>query len=580
MVLVGAATASASSADSYGPSGGPKNTLVRIPRGQTIDVQDLVQRVLSVIDLPSSAPSSSDYSSPAAAAAPYAAPAAAAPARPYATPLPPAAGPRLTITKTIRIRVPRRGNRRVVPKTNYGPRTMVMTMRMKKRAEPQLVAVRRSRPVAFGGMPPLAPCEMRELPGSGSHQRAQSVSHGRSHAHGTGFQRLPNYGQVVRDPSRPGLYEMLDKLIEKQASFIVNMDKWQHSYHHHSSPHLPPPPHPPPLHPIECDKTCHHGGDTSRLQFERASCVPNTHHIRLWLLDFRDTYTGYVHGYLAIVVCVFGILTNLVNIVVLTRKEMATATNAILTGLAVADLLVMASYVPFAFHHYVDHSTSSSASARFSYRWTLFTLVHAHVTVVGHAVSTWLTVLLAVWRYLSVRFPTESRNWLTMGAAKWAILATYLAVPVLCIPVYVSFNIYRKGGPGGDSEGDDGSDYYYYVVNFSQVSLRNNQLLKRVNFWLFSVFLKIVPCILLTFLSKALISALLEAERRKRRLKTQTCFSLTATSPVLVGKGFGPLGQLHLPLRPPRTGRRTTGRRGCCWPCCSSSWSPSSRPAC
>jgi hypothetical protein len=48
----------------------------------------------------------------------------------------------------------------------------------------------------------------------------------------------------------------------------------------------------------------------------------------------------------------------------------------------------------------------------------------------------------------------------------------------------------------------------------------NNGLLRNINFWVFSVGLKIVPCILLTYLSLALIRVLLEAEKRRQRLKS------------------------------------------------------------
>lgn len=65
-------------------------------------------------------------------------------------------------------------------------------------------------------------------------------------------------------------------------------------------------------------------------------------------------------------------------------------------------------------------------------------------------------------------------------------------------------------------------------VDWSEIALQHNELLKKVNFWVFSVGTKLVPCILLTFLSKALISALYEAEKRKKRLKN-TCYSLAVT---------------------------------------------------
>ena len=61
-----------------------------------------------------------------------------------------------------------------------------------------------------------------------------------------------------------------------------------------------------------------------------------------------------IHGYLALVVCAVGTLFNLINILVLTHKDMRrNPINLILTGIAVADVLVMVEYIPFAVHMYL-----------------------------------------------------------------------------------------------------------------------------------------------------------------------------------------------------------------------------------
>lgn len=92
--------------------------------------------------------------------------------------------------------------------------------------------------------------------------------------------------------------------------------------------------------------------------------------------------------------------TNLIVFSFARSKEMVSATNAILTGLAVADLLVMIDYIPFTIHNYVNGGQSQEE--KFSYTWSIFTLFHAHFSIVCHSISTWLTVILAVWRYTSV----------------------------------------------------------------------------------------------------------------------------------------------------------------------------------
>ena len=48
--------------------------------------------------------------------------------------------------------------------------------------------------------------------------------------------------------------------------------------------------------------------------------------------------------------CVLGTLFNLANILVLTDRQMRNPVNMILTGIAVADCLVMIEYIPFIIH--------------------------------------------------------------------------------------------------------------------------------------------------------------------------------------------------------------------------------------
>ncbi|UYV73394.1 hypothetical protein LAZ67_10003027 [Cordylochernes scorpioides] len=225
------------------------------------------------------------------------------------------------------------------------------------------------------------------------------------------------------------------------------------------------------------------------------------------LADVKKCYMRF-HGYLSVLVCIFGIFANVLNIIVLTRKEMISSTNLILTGLAVTDMLVMSSYLPFAFHNYVR--SDQEPHEKYSYSWALFTLFYAHFTVVCHTISTWLTVTLAVWRFMAISLPAHSRKWCSMTRAKWAIAATYFNCMAFCLPSYFTFTIRKEYLENGKAT---------YMVDFSEVAQANNMFLRRINFWIFSVLAKLVPCIALTGLSLGLIRLLYEANNRKKRLR-------------------------------------------------------------
>lgn len=95
--------------------------------------------------------------------------------------------------------------------------------------------------------------------------------------------------------------------------------------------------------------------------------------------SFQVAYKS-VHGYLSLVVCVFGSVANVLNICVLSRKQMRWPTNLILTALALADLVVMLEYVPFVSHVYLRGRRASCRD--YTYNWAVFTVFHALFTQV------------------------------------------------------------------------------------------------------------------------------------------------------------------------------------------------------
>lgn len=225
------------------------------------------------------------------------------------------------------------------------------------------------------------------------------------------------------------------------------------------------------------------------------------------LKSFNRGY-GVVHGYLSFIVCVFGITANFLNMIVLSRKDMISPTNAILTGLAVADLLVMFCFMPYTYNFHIRKH--ASVKEKFSYGWGVYTLFHAHFTVAVHTVAVWLTVLVAVWRFLAVSFPINSTIWFSMSRAKYAVISTYIICVVFCIPVYVTFTLSEVKLTTGEVA---------YRVQFSQLAERHDRLLEKINFWVYSVIAKLVPCVALTALSIGLIRALYNAQKINERLE-------------------------------------------------------------
>lgn len=85
-----------------------------------------------------------------------------------------------------------------------------------------------------------------------------------------------------------------------------------------------------------------------------------------------------IHGYLALCICIIGSLTNICNIIILTRKDMINSTNTILTGLAVVDFLILVEYTGFACSYIFGKKRLLPY-----YYHAVYVMFHAHFTQVS-----------------------------------------------------------------------------------------------------------------------------------------------------------------------------------------------------
>ncbi|XP_065368274.1 G-protein coupled receptor dmsr-1 [Calliphora vicina] len=249
--------------------------------------------------------------------------------------------------------------------------------------------------------------------------------------------------------------------------------------------------------------------------------------------DFYQMLRAYngIHGYVALMICIFGTIANILNIMVLTKKDMAKAPiNKILKWLAVADMFVMIEYIPFASYQYIYMKPGEKD---FSYAWALYILFHMHFTQVLHTISIGLTVTLAIWRYVAIRHPHGPCASFLLSHCKESILFSFIISPIVCFPTLFVFKVRERMVRD--------SDVPLYHVDADKATQ-----LYRINFWIHSVIIKLLPCCILTIISFVLVRVLCEASKRKQKLKEYSNPSKSTTQHVAI----------HL-CRPPKCDRRT-----------------------
>ncbi|XP_060537233.1 G-protein coupled receptor dmsr-1-like isoform X2 [Cylas formicarius] len=235
------------------------------------------------------------------------------------------------------------------------------------------------------------------------------------------------------------------------------------------------------------------------------------------LKQFSLIFRSY-HVYLSLTVCSLGSILNILNIFVLTTKPMRCPTNYILTALAVADVLVMLEYIPFSY-------LQDKSSIYFSHEFASFIIFHSVFTNAFHFISCSLATILAVWRYVAVKYPQNNQKWCGETRTKLTICFTYILCSLVCIPLILSMEVKSQDA----FETPDGSVVFNDSVDENNTELRNitiyitgykNTIFRDISFYVYGVVLKLIPCILLSILSVLLIVELFRAKQRKKVLLT------------------------------------------------------------
>ncbi|XP_005104270.2 sex peptide receptor [Aplysia californica] len=141
--------------------------------------------------------------------------------------------------------------------------------------------------------------------------------------------------------------------------------------------------------------------------------------------------------------------------------------------------------------------------------WMSFVMFHNLFIITTHMIAMWLTVSLAVFRYIFVCRHTLATTMCSMQRAQLTVLVVFVGSVLSCIPYYFVYQV-------KDIQEDPAERSCYWVVHSDFAA--SHPLYLNFLYWLFGVVIKILPCVLLTYLSALLICAMQKAKKRRARL--------------------------------------------------------------
>ncbi|KAL7076779.1 hypothetical protein ACQ4LE_004000 [Meloidogyne hapla] len=243
------------------------------------------------------------------------------------------------------------------------------------------------------------------------------------------------------------------------------------------------------------------------------------------LLSSLSEHYDSFHKIIYQTICILGVIANICVVVVLLSLKLKNLSfNLFLIGIAICDMSLMASY-------FIYKQIELCHPLYFTFTWIVFTYSYALFSVLFHSASLWITVNMAVLRYLVLKSSSNSsRNWPrlnTYKAASFSIVAAILIAAVGSAPNMLRYQIFYKGEvPVPDVCRANGSKFASFYDNpdikvdayvLVQPSFWNCTW-ERFSFWIAGLLLKLVPCLLLTIFMTLLVRMLVEARERRNRL--------------------------------------------------------------
>lgn len=229
------------------------------------------------------------------------------------------------------------------------------------------------------------------------------------------------------------------------------------------------------------------------------------------MLEYVSIMYSSWHGYISLVICAIGIPLNIINIIVLTRKAMQTPINCILTWLAVADIATMVSYVPFAFHFYVDYSANKISSVKNNWFWMHFLLVYLNFSASAHTISIWLAVALAMIRHHHIHSPAQG----SMTRMRRLIRARLIVCIIICTSVIVMIPNYLSHSLEAVHFRDNATGYIFEDWELNSGETKPIRLLSLL---LYGTLAKLVPCLMIIIYGGLLLRTLKKTMKTRRRL--------------------------------------------------------------
>ncbi|CAE1318079.1 unnamed protein product [Acanthosepion pharaonis] len=192
-------------------------------------------------------------------------------------------------------------------------------------------------------------------------------------------------------------------------------------------------------------------------------------------------------------------------LIILSRKHMSTSTNNYLIGLATADLIFLTIMSLRLWGIMVSEYHINT--------WLIFIAYSEIFLKMFNLTSVWITVVLAMERFIAICYPYRAMLMCTVRRARWIVLSIYVASFLCQLPQFLKYKIVSST-----------NEFNQISYNLHMTSVSNNKLYMIIYAWVLEGLLGVIlPFLLILGLNTRLIYEIHKSTKYLQRQIGATC---------------------------------------------------------
>lgn len=211
------------------------------------------------------------------------------------------------------------------------------------------------------------------------------------------------------------------------------------------------------------------------------------------LLQVYSYYLSNIQGTIDVLICIIGVIFNIINILVFTKRNMVSPVNQIFTHLSFVNLSQLLAFITNTWVS-LPYYRNKKNDDEWTYTRAIISLVSTELGAICNRISVYIVMMLTIWKCIAVFYPSKEPQWCDMKTTRNTLIAVYIVCILLYIPEYLSYSIVTKAI-------DQTTKIHFYGFEITSSVYRASQIIKLVLY-------ELLPSLVLPILGVRLIATL------------------------------------------------------------------------